>query len=186
MEKLEKKVRTFTIVGILLLIAFIAGIPMTVLGATKGITALLVIGIVFIVAGFYVSPIMLVQVAEKRKLKRVIMAVEKQNPKKPKYTNYGISVCRECGHELKRCYDYCPECSQAIQWDKNLEGMEDEEIELKPCPFCGGNAESYTPWTGDAYGYWIRCEECGCETDVYSAQKYAVEAWNERVGEQNE
>ena len=44
MEKLEKKVRTFTIVGILLLIAFIAGIPMTVLGATKGITALLVIG----------------------------------------------------------------------------------------------------------------------------------------------
>ena len=79
MEKLEKKVRTFTIVGILLLIAFIAGIPMTVLGATKGITALLVIGIVFIVAGFYVSPIMLVQVTEKRKLKRVIMAVEKQN-----------------------------------------------------------------------------------------------------------
>lgn len=79
MEKLEKKVRTFAIVGILLLIAFIAGIPMTVLGATKGITALLVIGIVFIVAGFYVSPIMLVQVTEKRKLKRVIMAVEKQN-----------------------------------------------------------------------------------------------------------
>lgn len=53
-------------------------------------------------------------------------AVEKQKPKKPEYTSYGISVCRECGRELKRCYDYCPDCGQAIQWDENLEGMEDE------------------------------------------------------------
>lgn len=53
-------------------------------------------------------------------------AVEKQKAKKPEYINNGISVCRECGHKLKRCYDYCPECGQAIQWYENLEGMEDE------------------------------------------------------------
>lgn len=55
-------------------------------------------------------------------------AVEKQKAKKPEYINGGISVCRECGHKLKRCYDYCPDCGQAIQWDENLEGMEDEKI----------------------------------------------------------
>ena len=53
-------------------------------------------------------------------------AMEKQKAKKPEYINNGISVCRECGHKLKRCYDYCPECGQAIQWYENLEGMEDE------------------------------------------------------------
>ena len=53
-------------------------------------------------------------------------AAEKQKAKKPEYINGGISVCRECGHELKRCYDYCPDCGQAIQWGKNLEGTEDE------------------------------------------------------------
>lgn len=49
------------------------------------------------------------------------VAVEKQKPKKPEYINGGISVCRERGHELKRCYVLCPDCGQAIQW-KNLEG----------------------------------------------------------------
>ncbi len=79
MEKVTKKIRVFLGVGIALALAFVAGIPMTVLGATNGITALLAIGIIFIVAGFYVSPIMLVQVSEKRKLKRVVQAVEEQN-----------------------------------------------------------------------------------------------------------
>ena len=49
-------------------------------------------------------------------------AVEKQKAKKTDI-NGGISICRECGHHLKRCYDYCPECGQAIMWDKNLEGI---------------------------------------------------------------
>ena len=52
-------------------------------------------------------------------------AREKQIQKKPEYINGGISVCRECGKELKRCYDYCPDCGQAIQWNtENLEAAE--------------------------------------------------------------
>lgn len=54
-------------------------------------------------------------------------AVEKQKPKNPEYINGGISVCRECSHKLKRCYDYCPECGQAIKWDDDLDGLEDEQ-----------------------------------------------------------
>ena len=53
MDKVKKKIRTYLGVGIALLIGLPAGIVMTVFGATKGITALLVIGIVLIVAGVY-------------------------------------------------------------------------------------------------------------------------------------
>lgn len=60
------------------------------------------------------------------------------------------------------------------------------EIKLKPCPFCGGKAESCTPWMGMAYGYWVRCEACGCETEVSSTEEQAAEAWNRRAGEQDE
>ena len=59
-------------------------------------------------------------------------ATEKQKPKKPLagVDNYGneYSICRECsevvgikGNKL----NYCPDCGQAIQWDENLEGMEE-------------------------------------------------------------
>ena len=34
------------------------------------------------------------------------------------------------------------------------------KIDLKQCPFCGGKAESLTPWAGGVYGYWVRCEAC--------------------------
>ena len=79
MEKIKKKIRTLFWVGLAFLIGLPAGVIMTVFGATKGITALLVVGIVLIVAGFYVAPIMLVQVGEKKKLGRVIAAIERQN-----------------------------------------------------------------------------------------------------------
>lgn len=60
-------------------------------------------------------------------------AVEKQNQKPLDF--YGDSedgklLCPNCGNdlwELKECgFNNCPYCGQAIQWDKNLEGMEDE------------------------------------------------------------
>lgn len=60
------------------------------------------------------------------------------------------------------------------------------EIKLKSCPFCGGKAESLTPWAGTVCGYWVRCEACGCETAVYSTKEQAEKVWNRRTGEQNE
>ena len=60
------------------------------------------------------------------------------------------------------------------------------KIELKQCPFGGGKAEFLTPLAGSVYGYWVRCEACGCETAVYDTREQAAEAWNKRTGEQNE
>lgn len=51
--------------------------------------------------------------------------------------------------------------------------------ELKPCPFCGGEAELH-----DVYSiklYWCKCEECGAETQAEDIIEKAIENWNRRV-----
>ena len=64
-------------------------------------------------------------------------AVEKQNPKKIIIRNWSSTFCPTCGHELSTSLgdgyykhptflERCPKCGQVIQWDENLEGMEDE------------------------------------------------------------
>ena len=58
--------------------------------------------------------------------------------------------------------------------------------ELKPCPFCGGEAcYEYGP---GAYGRnenerfgWIQCRNCHVTTDVYINEKAAAAAWNRRA-----
>lgn len=66
-------------------------------------------------------------------------AVEKQKPKEPtvlKQQHSDFYNCPKCGRNLiLKCgtdwfggqhYKSCPNCGQAIRWDNNLEGMEDE------------------------------------------------------------
>lgn len=73
---------------------------------------------------------------------------------------------------------------------------EEKQIELKPCPFCGGEANVYeyeaeqAIYDKDTLGFLDieRCERygCGCPTcgciiaDKTSKQK-AIEAWNRRA-----
>ena len=63
-------------------------------------------------------------------------AVEKQKPKKIIIESYCSTECPTCGHELSTSlgdgyYKYptflerCPNCGQVIQWEENLEGMEE-------------------------------------------------------------
>lgn len=43
-----------------------------------------------------------------------------------------------------------------------------EEIELKPCPFCGGTAGAIGDGAFDEDNcFWVRCWECGAETSAY-------------------
>lgn len=73
------------------------------------------------------------------------------------------------------------------------------EIELRPCPFCGGKATIqfsgrsfvYTGKNGEAGDiglfYTVECNNkfCGCQIGVYEDPMMAVEAWNARKGESN-
>lgn len=61
------------------------------------------------------------------------------------------------------------------------------QVELKPCPFCGGEATYHTDNgpTGEVYG-WVGCNECdamSCHIDVRSMQPeemHPIDAWNTR------
>ncbi len=71
-----------------------------------------------------------------------------------------------------------------------------DDLNLKPCPFCGGKAElkQYKMWHDDhgykdCYEYFVACEKCKVrqlsfdtlrEKDDVTAIKKAIEAWNRR------
>lgn len=55
---------------------------------------------------------------------------------------------------------------------------------LKPCPFCGEEAQIFTDdemgYLGNTQ-YLVKCGNCLCGTGHYSNPEYAIEAWNKRV-----
>ena len=60
--------------------------------------------------------------------------------------------------------------------------------ELKPCPFCGGEADYRTENFGARV--WVQCLECGVSTSRYDTnlivagkggKEWAKEAWNRRA-----
>ena len=50
--------------------------------------------------------------------------------------------------------------------------------ELKPCPFCGGEAKRRD---GSSTTPYIRCTRCGCRTGSSRSDERLVAAWNRRV-----
>lgn len=61
-------------------------------------------------------------------------------------------------------------------------------IDLKPCPFCGGDAELKTWWAGlgvRRYIHRVQCSKCRCNSGDWKIKPKAVEAWNRRAGEQD-
>lgn len=68
--------------------------------------------------------------------------------------------------------------------------------DLKPCPFCGGEAILCKDLKPDGHcSYkvaYVKCQDCGCNTGAYIIDGYygvkttvndAIKAWNRRQGE---
>lgn len=52
--------------------------------------------------------------------------------------------------------------------------------QLKPCPFCGGEAR-IVKFINDEY--YVKCIYCCAKTDLYGSEFYAIKFWNRRVNE---
>lgn len=55
---------------------------------------------------------------------------------------------------------------------------------LKPCPFCGGEAEIRTYGSKGTGLKYIRCTDCHAATASYLTKKEVLAAWNTRVAPQ--
>lgn len=62
--------------------------------------------------------------------------------------------------------------------------------ELKPCPFCGGNAKMFSAKAnaaGTRFVYWVECNgsmcKCSPKTENYYTKEEAAEAWNKRASD---
>lgn len=52
--------------------------------------------------------------------------------------------------------------------------------ELRPCPFCGGNAEFDYVEIRLKWFTKVKCKTCKGQTNIYKDEESAVEAWNRR------
>lgn len=63
---------------------------------------------------------------------------------------------------------------------ENTGGMMDK-LKLKPCPFCGGDAEIQEGKYQGLRTFYVSCLGCGARTDLEYAEEFAADLWNERV-----
>lgn len=68
------------------------------------------------------------------------------------------------------------------------------QVELKPCPFCGGKAATFirtntgatAEWCGPV-DHWVSCTgDCGASTCMHGTKDEAIAAWNRRVGDSHD
>ena len=52
---------------------------------------------------------------------------------------------------------------------------------LKPCPFCGGEAELVNIGTNLCDPITVECKQCKCNTQWFDRSCDAIEAWNRRT-----
>ena len=56
-----------------------------------------------------------------------------------------------------------------------------DEIKLKPCPFCGGDAEIVDNSRYITGTYFVCCLWCGARSDYDLGKENAAERWNGRA-----
>lgn len=53
--------------------------------------------------------------------------------------------------------------------------------ELKPCPFCGGEAKMFSAKVNTFDRYVVYCQKCDASSHAFFLQNDAADAWNRMV-----
>ena len=64
--------------------------------------------------------------------------------------------------------------------------MRDEDLVLKPCPFCGMPMEGWNDLYMDDGMHYVCCHGCGARTDSSYTVENAVRLWNTRAEERSD
>lgn len=66
----------------------------------------------------------------------------------------------------------------------NTDNASSPQVELKPCPFCGGEASVYYHYHGFEVTWSARCKKCSAEMAYVALTKAkAIAAWNTRAAD---
>lgn len=161
-DTLKKTLTAKLIVSIILTIGFPVGIALAVVGGTRMeegalFKALLGIGIVGVVLGFYGAPISWIQYGQQKKYQRIILAV----------TEEGFRDINDVARHLAIKPEEALEAVNFCIIKRYLKGFTVDGTQIKQfyapkadqkfsiqCPFCGGVTESDNPNE-------VKCEFCG-------------------------
>lgn len=95
MEKFEKKHRTVFAIALIVSVLFAAGIPAIFLGASNKIWAIMILGIVCVVGGFYGLPFLWISFASGFSMRRILELIERDRV-------YSVAeLCGQTGMERK-------------------------------------------------------------------------------------
>lgn len=156
-KNIDKTIRIFLILTIVAAVCLIGGVPAIVFGATKGWWPLLVLGIVYVVFGFYGTPILWTNYWSLKAQKRVIEAVMEEH----------LTSVTEIASQLQMRENIVREFIRKSIGNKYIIGYIYDGVTLTPnekqapkkkivrsaCPNCGGRLDS----TENGY----ECPYCG-------------------------
>ena len=148
MKKINAKTIRLLCAAILSGVCLFGGIPVLVIGATNGITALIVTGIALIAINFYACPILLVSYTNVLMLKRTAKAVNEehiydvknialQTGKPEEFIKQQIRVCLEKGYIAGFLFD-----GEKLTLNRNVKA--DKRLLSYKCSNCGATITYYS------------------------------------------
>lgn len=168
-SKLQKNLTKQLVLSIALTVMLPLGIAMTIVGATRKeeggalFTAIMAIGIVFVVLGFYGSPIAWVRYAPQKRYARIIDAIKREGFRDAtEIANHLSMQPNEVIDAVRVCIDKQYLCDYTIEDTKILplnNRPDDIGVYTVQCPYCGGITQT-------SNNLQVKCEYCGRMIDV--------------------
>lgn len=168
-SKLQKNLTKQLVLSITLTVMLPLGIAMTIVGATRKeeggalFTAIMAIGIVFVVLGFYGSPMAWVRYAPQKRYARIIDAIKREGFRDAtEIANHLSMQPNEVIDAVRVCIDKQYLCDYTIEDTKILplnNRPDDIGVYTVQCPYCGGI-------TRTSNNLQVKCEYCGRMIDV--------------------